>query len=120
MCGCNRAPVGGDGSQAADQVVTERAKLRQRQVDRHLDLVVTMETTGKVQMEVLIHDLELCLLFHLKHANTQSAVSTGANESEAPENRKREAKIGSQQTSRAGGSETSLPILRLQKCFLVS
>lgn len=72
MCGCSRAPVGGDGSQAADQVVTERAKLRQRQVDRHLDLVVTMETTGKVQTEVLIHHLELRLLLHLKHTHTVS------------------------------------------------
>lgn len=87
MCTRSSGPVGSDGSQAADQVVTEGAKLRQRQVGRHLDVVVTMETGGQVQTVVLFHHIspELSHLLHLKHRKTQSAVSVGAaNHSTAP------------------------------------
>lgn len=62
--------------------MTEGAKLRQCQVDRHLDLVVTMETRGQVRTVVLIcyTAAELSRLLHLKHRNTQSAVSMDARE----------------------------------------
>ncbi|TNN22916.1 hypothetical protein EYF80_066968 [Liparis tanakae] len=66
-CTCRRGPVGGDGSQAPDEVVTEGAELRQRQVGRHLALVVTMETGGQVHALVLRRlDGEMSRLLHLE------------------------------------------------------
>lgn len=77
-CTHSPRPVGGDGSQAADQVMTEGAKLRQRQVGRHLDIIVTMETRVQVQTVALIQGAaaaELNRLLHLQHRDTQSTVS---------------------------------------------
>jgi len=66
-CTCRLGPIGGDGSQASDEVVTKGAELRQRQVGRHLQLVVTMETGGQVHSLVLIRlDGEMSRLLHLE------------------------------------------------------
>lgn len=68
-CSCSPGPVGGDGSQAAHQVVTEGAKLRQGQVSRHLDLIVTMKTRGQLQFLIQHTTVEGSRLLHLHHRN---------------------------------------------------
>lgn len=71
-CTFKVGPVGGDGSQAADQVMTEGAKLRQRQVRRHLDLILAVETRGDVRTVVQIHIAvaKLSCLLQLRETQT--------------------------------------------------